>query len=254
VIAHGWSPAPYRLPDPYLGNLSLGAREMAERVLAQSHARVNARQPELPVITELLADDPVRGLLELSGQAELLVVGTRGHSAFTTALLGSVSQSVTAHATVPVIVVRGTAPDDTPSGGTVVVGIAPDEAYGPVEFAFTQAQRHGAEVLAVRTSLYPQTIPGSITVPPDEAQEVTARETAEVEELLATARKAFPDVPVRVETGLGPAEAALVEASKGADLVVVGSRRHRRRFALPIGTVTTRVLHHAHCPVAVIPV
>lgn len=254
VVAHAWSLAPYRLPEAYRGDIALGAKSVADTLLAESRARVNARHPELPVSTELLADAAVLGLLELSGTADLLVVGTRGHSAFTTAVLGSVSQSVVAHAALPVVVVRGTDENLAALRTAVVVGVAPDEAYGPLEFAFAEAQRRGGDVLAVRTWMYPQALPGHISVPPDEARQQTARETEEVEGLLTGARKAFAEVPVRIETGVGPADAALVEASKGAGLVVVGSRRHRRRFALPVGTVTTRVLHHAHCPVAVIPV
>jgi nucleotide-binding universal stress UspA family protein len=46
-------------------------------------------------------------LVDLSEGATLLVVGDRGHSGFTAALLGSVSLHVTQHSKSPVVVVRG---------------------------------------------------------------------------------------------------------------------------------------------------
>jgi nucleotide-binding universal stress UspA family protein len=52
---------------------------------------------------------------------------------------------------------------------------------------------------------------------------------------------------------LDEADAALVDASHGACLLVLGAERHQRRFTMPIGPITHRVLHHAHCTVAVVP-
>jgi nucleotide-binding universal stress UspA family protein len=254
LIAHVVSMSAYHLPDAFRGETADGFRGTARELLERSRERVGERYPELTVTTELLDDEPVWGLTELADDADVLVVGSRGTNPFA-ALLGSVSHALAAHASIPVVVVRHRKHDEPAAqGGEVVLGVAPEEAYGPVEFAFAEAQRRGTGVLAVRTWMYPQTIPGSIVVPPGEARENTARETADVEELLAGARKAFPEVPVRVETGLGQPETALVEASRNAALVVVGSRRHRRRLALPVGRVTSRVLHHAHSPVAVVPV
>jgi nucleotide-binding universal stress UspA family protein len=45
-------------------------------------------------------------LLEASHDADLLVVGSRGHGGFTEALLGSVSQACAHHARCPVVIVR----------------------------------------------------------------------------------------------------------------------------------------------------
>jgi len=58
-------------------------------------------------------------------------------------------------------------------------------------------------------------------------------------------------VTVRAVSGL-PAE-ELINASREADLIVVGSRGGGGFAKLMLGSVSSQVLHHAHCPVVVIP-
>jgi nucleotide-binding universal stress UspA family protein len=57
---------------------------------------------------------PVEVLLDQAKDAALLVVGSRGHGAFTGMLLGSVSEHCVSHANCPVVVVRDKEVPDTP--------------------------------------------------------------------------------------------------------------------------------------------
>jgi nucleotide-binding universal stress UspA family protein len=62
-----------------------------------------------------------------------------------------------------------------------------------------------------------------------------------------------PDVEIVEEVVEGPAAQVLVEESKGADLIVVGSRGHGGFTGLLLGSVSQQVAHHATCPVVIVP-
>jgi len=56
---------------------------------------------------------------------------------------------------------------------------------------------------------------------------------------------------VRAVSGIAAQE--LIEASRDADLLVVGSRGGGGFASLRMGSTSSQVVHHAHCPVVVMP-
>lgn len=62
--------------------------------------------PATPVQRDLAHGHAAQALIDASADADLLVVGSRGHGSFYGALLGSVSQRCAAHAKCPVVIVR----------------------------------------------------------------------------------------------------------------------------------------------------
>lgn len=93
-----------------------------------------------------------------------------------------------------------------------------------------------------------------ITLPGDAEDVEKARQAAEEMTVKAVSRLDDgqpPSVTVRALTGF-PAE-ELIQASHTADLVVVGSRGAGGFARLLVGSVSSQVVHHAHCPVVVVP-
>lgn len=73
-----------------------------------------------------------------------------------------------------------------------------------------------------------------------------------VAEVVAELRTQFPDLKISDAIVAGPSAQALIDASVGADLLVVGSRGHGAFAGMLIGSVSLHCVHHATCPVVVV--
>jgi nucleotide-binding universal stress UspA family protein len=86
-------------------------RTTREELEPLQHAREQAEEAGVTAHTRLLRGDPANEIVAFADviDADLIVVGSRGHGALTSALLGSVSRGILREARRPVLVVRGTA-------------------------------------------------------------------------------------------------------------------------------------------------
>jgi nucleotide-binding universal stress UspA family protein len=139
---------------------------------------------------------------------------------------------------------------------TIVVGIDCSPASKTaLRWAIDEARRRQASVVAVHAWREPtvayDTYSGT-SVPlltPDDVEKVAHERAA------ATVAEVVGDdlsVPVTVRVCNGHAARQLVDASAGADLLVVGSHGHGGFAGMLLGSVSTHVLHHARCPVVVV--
>lgn len=227
---------------------------MAEHIAASAAERVAKQAPALTATTEISPREAVAALLEAADDSLALVLGNRGRGELAGMVLGSTSLDVAARATCPVIVVRDGAPEEHGPFGRVTVGVGPGgESSAAVAFAFREAQARGAELHAVhawRAPLHglPGTgLRGDVSVP--QAHEAGAA----LDEALRSAEQQYPEVKVRHDVVEDRARTALLDAATTSDLLVVGARRRHGSVGMQLGQVNHAILHHAGCPVAVVP-
>jgi nucleotide-binding universal stress UspA family protein len=93
-----------------------------------------------------------------------------------------------------------------------------------------------------------------VELPGDQDKVAEIRKTAEaaVAKIAEQLGAAQPE-SVTVSAISGFAAKTLIDASSGADLLVVGSRGGGGFGSLVLGSVCNPVVHHAHCPVVVVP-
>jgi nucleotide-binding universal stress UspA family protein len=224
------------------------ARRKVEELVRKVAADAAAERPGLTVHGEVFDGPPALVLQERSAEAGMLVLGSRGHGGFGGLLAGSTAVSVTAHAHCPVVVVRQ---GQAATSGPVVVGVDGSESsLRALGFAVERAAQRDVPLRLLRVWAPP---PGERWVDPGSAPEETeAAERAAAEESLAPWRRTFPDVPAEIQVAPGNPAALLVEASRVAQLVVVGSRGRGGLRGMLLGSVSQQLIHHASCPVAVV--
>jgi nucleotide-binding universal stress UspA family protein len=161
-----------------------------------------------------------------------------------------------AHSGTTVVAVRPTATRTdvaAPFAGHVVVGVdGGARDAGPIGFAFDYAARHGKPVIAVHAH---ESEPAGLWTDDTFMELHPMGHEFGLEMLdaaIAGAHADHPGVPVRRAVMRQRAGAALVHASDGAALLVVGDRGHRALARHLLGSVSRHVLMHAHCTVAVI--
>jgi nucleotide-binding universal stress UspA family protein len=228
---------------------------MAEHIVESAAERVRRREPTVKVSTETIAAEAVPALLDAGMDATAVVTGSRGRGGLKGTLLGSVSLAVAARAHCPVVVVRGDRTALSGAHGRVVLGAGdPANGHEAVGFAFREAEARGCELDVVRAwrCPSPETVDNPV-LPTDPARQHRERAVALLDVLVGGAAAEHPDVRLRRTTVEGPARKVLVDRSAAADLVVVGARRRSGRFGLQLGRVGHTLLHHAACPVAVVP-
>lgn len=131
-----------------------------------------------------------------------------------------------------------------------MVGVDGSESsLGALDWAAGQAELTGAEIEVVVSWEWPTSYGWAVPYPEgwnprDDATKVT-------DEPVARTRQAHPSLSISVTVTEGHPAPVLVEASRGADLLVVGSRGHGEFAGMLLGSVSEHCVTNAHCPVLV---
>lgn len=252
-IVHAVAPWLYDTPvDPRFEAVRKWLLTTGEEVVDGAMAACRARHPDLTVDGDLVPGPPPRALLHRSAGARMVVLGGHGAGAATGLLLGSTTLQVVSHAKTPAVVVRHA---ESEVRGELVVGIDGMEAGAPaLAFAFAEAARREARLRIVHVWSHPAAArPGDMQPLVYDPQVVAEEELAAMDKSLTSWRERYSATEVVTEVVHGRAVRILAGASARADLLVVGSRGRGGFAGLLLGSVSHALLHHAHCPLAVVP-
>jgi len=250
----------HAFPDSVRGSESdrVEIRQAAENLLSTAVERAVRVLGEARVSQEVLDEPTDQALVNKSESFPLLVVGSRGHGGFASLLLGSTSANLASHAFCPVAVVRGPTEDADPAETTphapIVVG-ADDSPWTQraLEFAFARAAERGAPIIAVSAWHAPPThgVYAAAELIPADTDDLQHDVSQGLAEALEPWQRQYPDVEVEQRVVGTHAVTALVEASHGAQFLVVGSRGRGTLKGMLLGSVSHGALHHARSTVIV---
>jgi nucleotide-binding universal stress UspA family protein len=231
-----------------------GNRVLEEAVKIAEDATTTDRK--IAISKELRVSPPVPTLAEMSEKAEMVVVGCNGRGAVARVLLGSVSSGVVRSARCPVAVIRAEALWlSHTEWAPVLVGIDCSPVSEPaLAVAFDEASRRGAELTVLHaTGIEVFGHPGVFEHSGLDWEEVKSGVERSLAEYLADWQERYPDVKVNRIVVFNRPGQELIEESKAAQLVVVGSHGRGGVTGMLLGSVSNAVVHSAHTPVIVVP-
>ena len=205
-----------------------------EQRLSRLLHELRDEHPSLVVELTATHDNCRDDLIEEAGDADLLVLAASNQESAEAVLLGSLARRALRRSPCPVVIVRGA------RGGAMrrlVVGVDGSSAAGAaIDWACQEANLHRADLLLVIHS----------------RERGTSRaEAGCVLDLAVNECRARTGVRVRGVLVEGSPASALIDASRTADIVAVGSRGSSGFKTALFGSVALSVAEGAHCPVAI---
>ncbi|MEQ4724301.1 universal stress protein [Nonomuraea sp. B19D2] len=251
LVCHAWQwPYPLR---PVEREVLAQVEKVAAHVVDGGVHRARSLAPDVDVRPRLARGTASTVLLQAAREAELTVLGSRGQGGFEDLQVGSAAVQVPAHSVGPVIVVR---PDAMPTGDRtrIVVGVdgspASLAAFG---LALEEAALRGGAVTAICCWRDYGPLAGPDRQPFVDSQTIRTGAEVRFHEVTSHLTSRHPEVAVTTEFVDEPPQRVLIDATKNATLLVLGTRGNDSPPCLLLGPVTQTALAEARCPVAVTP-
>jgi nucleotide-binding universal stress UspA family protein len=250
-LVHVHAPTPYPLP-PGGGAYVRIEREYVAALHESMTERVRRLHERWPrVHGRVIHGPPAWAIVELASaiEADLVVMGTSGHSAVAHALLGSVADRVLRGSRIPLLLVpHGERSVAVPPRKLIVPTDHSEPARSAIRRAAALAGELDASVLAVHAYELPPYLTRDVALADDIRAAIATTSRQELHELGCT-----PRVEARVLEGPAPATIVTATEDAKADLVVMASTGRNMLSTYLLGGVTNRVVRTSHVPVMVLP-
>ncbi|MDB4953396.1 MAG: UspA domain protein [Myxococcales bacterium] len=238
-----------------LGEVSAAVRAEEAKRLAERVVAIQARGLTVETKSRNGPAGEVVAQVATERHAELIVVGTHGHTGISRFLLGSVAQSILRHAPCDVLVCRGTSAPSPFSRPLVATDFSPAAARA-LEHAATLTVP-GAPIEVVHAWQLPAgswgaSILGAGRFPWSTVRDAVLSSAKEqADKLLASSGNLGH--PIHIELIQGPPASVITHAAErgGHDLIAIGTHGHRGFRRLLLGSVAESTIRHAPCSVLV---
>jgi nucleotide-binding universal stress UspA family protein len=226
-------------------------RAEGQQVLDDAAAEVARIASGVKVEQVLSISDPRALLLELSRDAAMVVLGSRGRGQLRTLLLGSVGTALVRHAHCPVVVHRPGNPGTVRNGILVGVDASP-ESQTVLDFAYREASFHDLPLTLLHCGWDPHADALGSYLVAESIVDPESERLALAEAIAGMAEK-YPEVRTTTEIVRGLPQEALLRAGERMNMIVVGAHVPGHTSHRLFGSVATSVVEHATCAVAVVP-
>lgn len=207
--------------------------DLQEQRLSRVVNRMHAEHPSLVVDVAPTDGQARHALIENAESADLLVLAASTEESAEAVLLGSLARTAMRRSPCPVVIVRGSR---TGPVRHIVVGVdGSNAAAAALDWACVEANLHRADLLVIHSR----------------TDEISRAEAGCVLDLAVNECRERTGVPVRGVLAEGSPASALIDASRAADVVAVGSRGRSGFKTAVFGSVALSVAEGADCPVAV---
>lgn len=257
-VVHSWRVLPYVGGVPGLGyditpveleDRSGWAGEFLTDIV--DRAQRDTGLTDVPVVKDARAGDAGTDLVHASALADLLVLGTRRHGPFASAVVGSATNYVLHHAQCPVMVVPAASGPVKP-WTRVVVGVdGSDCGASALTWAARRARSNGCPLLVVHAWQL-VTNPDWFGTPPVSAEQYGKQVEAWLHEHVDEVLGEHADLVVEVRAIQDYPAAGLLATTGPEDLLVIGSRGRGSFTHLMLGSVAMQCAHHARSAVTVL--
>ncbi len=236
-----------RIPEEVRKIQENEAHNVITVAIRAAEVAANGDRPEID--REMLCGKPVTALVDLSKNAQMVVIGRRGRTGRHSRLLGSVSAGLIHHAHCPVAVINDESLSSQHSAGLpVLVGIDGSQASeSAMAMAFDEASWRGVDLVVLRVLWDAD---ASFFGMEWSALQSTAEGT--LAESLTAWKVRYPEVNVQAVVEFEHPARRLLERSEEAQLVVVGSHGRGGVAEILLGSVSSAVAQTARTPVLIV--